>query len=33
MDEQVIAGDPKYSGDEKAFCDAYAKGEYVPDLP
>ena len=28
----VVAGDPKFMGDEEAFCDVYAKGEYAPDL-
>jgi hypothetical protein len=30
--QAVMAGDPKYHGDVNAFCDSYAKGEYVPDL-
>ncbi len=28
----VVAGDPKFMGDEEAFCEAYAKGAYAPDL-
>lgn len=31
--EAVIAGDPEYAGDSTAFCDAYAAGNYAPDLP
>jgi hypothetical protein len=28
----VVALDPMYKGDEKAFCDAYGAGDYAPDL-
>lgn len=28
----VVAGDPKFMGDQEAFCEAYAKGAYAPDL-
>ena len=28
----VVAADPKFMGDEDAFCDAYSMGEYAPDL-
>jgi CubicO group peptidase (beta-lactamase class C family) len=28
----VVAADPKFMGDEEAFCEAYAKGAYAPDL-
>jgi hypothetical protein len=28
----VIGGDPMFKGDEKAFCDAYGKNNYAPDL-
>ncbi|MET0386659.1 MAG: hypothetical protein ABW321_11900, partial [Polyangiales bacterium] len=28
----VIALDPMYKGDETAFCEAYGKGDYAPDL-
>ncbi len=28
----VVAADPKFMGDEEAFCEAYSKGEYAPDL-
>jgi hypothetical protein len=28
----VIAGDPKYKGNETAFCAAYGKNAYAPDL-
>ena len=28
----VVAADPKFRGDEEAFCEAYAKGSYAPDL-
>jgi hypothetical protein len=28
----VIALDPKYAGDEAAFCEAYGKNDYAPDL-
>jgi CubicO group peptidase (beta-lactamase class C family) len=29
----VIAGDPKYKGDEAAFCAAYGSNNYAPDAP
>ena len=28
----LVALDPTYKGDEKAFCDAYANNKYAPDL-
>ena len=28
----VVAADPKFMGDDEAFCEAYAKGSYAPDL-
>ena len=28
----VVARDPKFMGDESAFCDAYGSGSYAPDL-
>jgi hypothetical protein len=28
----VVAADPKFSGNQEAFCEAYAKGAYAPDL-
>lgn len=28
----VVAKDPKFMGDEAAFCDAYGAGSYAPDL-
>ena len=28
----VVAADPRFMGDQEAFCDAYAQGEYAPDL-
>lgn len=28
----VVAADPTFMGDEEAFCDAYSKAEYAPDL-
>lgn len=28
----VLAGDPKYAGEEAAFCDAYGANTYAPDL-
>jgi hypothetical protein len=28
----LVALDPVYEGDEDAFCDAYARGAYAPDL-
>ena len=28
----VVAADPKFMGDQEAFCEAYSKGEYAPDL-
>jgi hypothetical protein len=28
----LIAMDPKYKGDEAAFCKAYREGTYAPDL-
>ncbi len=28
----VVAADPTFGGDEEAFCEAYAKGSYAPDL-
>ncbi|HKP60294.1 MAG TPA: hypothetical protein VJV78_26395 [Polyangiales bacterium] len=28
----VVALDPMYKGDEKAFCDAYGSGDYAPDM-
>ncbi|MET0339893.1 MAG: hypothetical protein ABW252_02785 [Polyangiales bacterium] len=28
----LVALDPQYRGNESAFCDAYAKGDYAPDL-
>jgi hypothetical protein len=28
----LVALDPTYKGDEKAFCDAYANNAYAPDL-
>ncbi len=27
----VVAADPKFMGDQEAFCEAYAKGAYAPD--
>jgi hypothetical protein len=27
-----VAADPRFMGDQEAFCDAYAQGEYAPDL-
>lgn len=29
----LVALDPTYAGDEAAFCAAYARGDYAPDLP
>ena len=28
----VVAADPRFMGNEEAFCEAYAKGAYAPDL-
>ena len=28
----VVAADPTFMGDQEAFCEAYGKGEYAPDL-
>jgi CubicO group peptidase (beta-lactamase class C family) len=28
----VVAADPKFKGNQDAFCEAYSKGEYAPDL-
>jgi hypothetical protein len=28
----IVAADPKYMGNQEAFCEAYSKGEYAPDL-
>ncbi|MGD9763475.1 MAG: hypothetical protein AB7V27_07170 [Candidatus Binatia bacterium] len=28
----LVARDPRFAGDEAGFCDAYARGEYAPDL-
>ena len=28
----VVAADPKFMGEQEAFCEAYAKGAYAPDL-
>jgi hypothetical protein len=28
----VVAKDPKFMGDEMAFCEAYGSGAYAPDL-
>jgi hypothetical protein len=28
----LVAMDPKFKGDEKAFCKAYGDGDYAPDL-
>jgi hypothetical protein len=28
----VVALDPMFAGDEEAFCDAYAAGDYAPSL-
>ena len=28
----LVALDPKYMGDEAAFCEAYGSGSYAPDL-
>lgn len=28
----LVAADPEYAGDEAAFCEAYARGAYAPDL-
>ncbi len=28
----IVAADPKFMGDQEAFCEAYAKGAYAPDL-
>jgi hypothetical protein len=28
----VIAGDPRFKGDEAAFCAAYGSNTYAPDL-
>jgi hypothetical protein len=28
----LVALDPKYKGDDKAFCDAYGNNKYAPDL-
>ena len=28
----VVALDPVYQGDEEAFCEAYRRGAYAPDL-
>ena len=28
----VVAADPTFKGDQDAFCEAYSKGEYAPDL-
>jgi hypothetical protein len=28
----LVALDPTYKGDEKAFCEAYANNKYAPDL-
>ena len=28
----IVAGDPKFAGDDAAFCLAYGKNEYAPDL-
>ena len=28
----VVAADPKFMGDQEAFCEQYAKGAYAPDL-
>ena len=28
----VVAADPTFMGDQDAFCEAYSKGEYAPDL-
>lgn len=28
----LVAMDPMFKGDEKAFCDAYGNGQYAPDL-
>ena len=28
----IVEADPQFMGDQEAFCDAYAKGEYAPDL-
>lgn len=29
----LVALDPKYKGNDAAFCEAYSKGEYAPGLP
>jgi hypothetical protein len=29
----VIAADPRFAGDEAAFCAAYGASRYAPDLP
>lgn len=29
----LVALDPTFAGDESGFCDAYADGEYAPDMP
>ena len=28
----IVAADPKFMGDQEAFCEAYARGAYAPDL-
>ena len=28
----VVAADPVFGGDQEAFCEAYARGAYAPDL-
>jgi hypothetical protein len=28
----VVAADPRFAGDQEAFCEAYAAGAYAPDL-
>jgi len=28
----LLALDPTFDGDEEAFCEAYAAGDYAPDL-
>ena len=28
----VVAADPRFAGDQDAFCDAYSNGNYAPDL-
>jgi hypothetical protein len=28
----IVAGDPKYAGDDAGFCDAYGNNRYAADL-